>query len=572
MKKRKKQRVLTTKEAIPSCTRRGDFFYFGEYPQTIKEEQVIINDNVVDERGYYLGSDGYFYAAWTVERSSLNKFSDGQKIVDGETYYFKVQPVRWRILKEKRGEAILLCDSILLSRRFDKSSSNYLQSEIRGFLNGDFYDALFNEEEKSLVLPSNIESKAKNAKRASEDGAPTQEDYVFLLSAREASVSDYRLLVTPTCSEVKKIELSDYALAQGLSCESVTGYLKGDWWLRSTGGEEEGKAHYIDGYTLRKEYYLNYFTYKENLADVSDATKGIVPATKVRFLPDVCTILDVEEEIFVDATQKSTTITLEYLYLGERAATIKSPDVTIDESTKNEQGNYLGSDGCYYRLSGPAYHTKSFSEFSDGTPIVDNQNYYFKVEPIRWQILEKKGNTALLICDSIIDTVLDSPNGWFGDIADACKENFLNYFLLVPPYYYMARFQSNTGNELNRLCKQIFVPQEKRKILTKTLNPISRYHGRKLYLFSKEEAEKYFFGFDKTFLKRKVLDYDRCFSQYGIDGDYAMWMLCPKRFLKQPWVIDAQGNIRQAESKIMGCVPVMRIHLDGTEEIETIKI
>lgn len=42
----------------------GTIFAFGEYPQALKENDVEIT-TTVDSRGYYLGSDGAYYAKVT---------------------------------------------------------------------------------------------------------------------------------------------------------------------------------------------------------------------------------------------------------------------------------------------------------------------------------------------------------------------------------------------------------------------------------------------------------------------------------------------------------------------------
>jgi uncharacterized repeat protein (TIGR02543 family) len=73
--------------------RDGDYIYLGEYPQTLKSDDVTIT-KTIDERGYYLGSDGFYYAKYS-------------------TYYFKVEPIRWRILTEQDGKAFLFCDIII---------------------------------------------------------------------------------------------------------------------------------------------------------------------------------------------------------------------------------------------------------------------------------------------------------------------------------------------------------------------------------------------------------------------------------------------------------------------------
>ena len=38
----------------------GEYIYFGEYPQSLKADEIVIS-NTVDDRGYYLGNDGFYY-------------------------------------------------------------------------------------------------------------------------------------------------------------------------------------------------------------------------------------------------------------------------------------------------------------------------------------------------------------------------------------------------------------------------------------------------------------------------------------------------------------------------------
>ena len=85
--------------------RDGDYIYFGEYPQTLKADDVTITSET-DSRGYYLGSDGNYYAMVTADPyvdgmaadpTSKSTFTTGASVIEGEVYYFKVEPIRWRI-------------------------------------------------------------------------------------------------------------------------------------------------------------------------------------------------------------------------------------------------------------------------------------------------------------------------------------------------------------------------------------------------------------------------------------------------------------------------------------------
>ena len=68
-------------------TRDGDYIFFGEYPQTLKADDVTITD-VRDERGYCLGSDGSYYAeVYANPAGSDYKFSTGEVVSAGNVYY-----------------------------------------------------------------------------------------------------------------------------------------------------------------------------------------------------------------------------------------------------------------------------------------------------------------------------------------------------------------------------------------------------------------------------------------------------------------------------------------------------
>ena len=132
---------------------------FGEWPQTIKSDNVIITETK-DQRGFYLGSDGDYYAK--VIASPYYKvylFSNNATIIEGVTYYFKVEPLTWTIIKEEGSRLLIHCDNIIFNKAYqshfgkdedgdivtdfndappDIYASNYVYSEIREWLRRDF--------------------------------------------------------------------------------------------------------------------------------------------------------------------------------------------------------------------------------------------------------------------------------------------------------------------------------------------------------------------------------------------------------------------------------------------------
>ena len=138
------------------------YVQFGEYPQSLKADDVTIDESQMDSRGYYLGSDGAYYAKQVAtfpedlrgndfyELVEYGTFENGTKIVEGETYYFKVEPIRWRILATAAdGRQFLIADRVLANRAFDNKSNEFGSSQIYFWLNTTFMDTAFNEEQQS---------------------------------------------------------------------------------------------------------------------------------------------------------------------------------------------------------------------------------------------------------------------------------------------------------------------------------------------------------------------------------------------------------------------------------------
>ena len=227
----------------------GDYIYFGEYPQTIKADDITITDTQ-DARGYYLGSDGYYYAKVTATpNSSGYTFSTGASVTSGEVYYFKVEPIRWRILSTDGKTALILCDSIIANHRYDDSyNNNYAQSEIRQWLNDTFYESAFSDLQREIILTTTVDNSVYSTGDSSNSYAcEDTEDKVFLLSYREVTSSAYGFASNySTYNTARRMQTSDYSRATGvLMNTSSTYYGNGSWWLRSPNYHYGNDARYV---------------------------------------------------------------------------------------------------------------------------------------------------------------------------------------------------------------------------------------------------------------------------------------------------------------------------------------
>ena len=227
---------------------RGEYILFGEYPQTIKSSDVTVGD-VADEDGYYLGSDGERYAKVVADPPSYDyTFSDGSAVTSGNTYYFKVEPIRWRILSESDGSAFILADGIIADHYYHHTLSrttiegetvyanNYKHSDIRAWLNGEFLNAAFGEVAQMLIETTEVDNSAYSTGSSSNPYACENTfDKVFLLSYREVTDSAYGFASHSIMNDAaRRMNVSDYARSTGAFMSTSSSSLGcGSWWLRS---------------------------------------------------------------------------------------------------------------------------------------------------------------------------------------------------------------------------------------------------------------------------------------------------------------------------------------------------
>ena len=301
--------TCTTCGADRGYRRDDNFIYFGEYPQTLKADDVTIT-STTDSHGYYLGSDGNYYAMVTADpyvdnmaadRTSKSTFSTGASVVEGTVYYFKVEPIRWRILKEENGEALLLCDSIIANMLYQTDYSyetsaggycttsngapsgtyanNYKYSTVRAWLNETFYKAAFTSPQQGIVLTTDVDNGVASASPYGVNWNGGTNHYVcentsdklFLLSELEATNEAYGFASYITSDTARGMSTSDYSRATGAYMNTSDYHGNGWWWTRSPYYQESRTACLIsdDGRALFPD-------------DVAYYGVGVVPALRIK--------------------------------------------------------------------------------------------------------------------------------------------------------------------------------------------------------------------------------------------------------------------------------------------------
>ena len=321
-------------EIPETYVRDGNVLYFGAYPQTRMTDETLISalnelagafpGRTEDEFNgwtsykYYRGTnnkenpptneyDFMFYKDVTYNGSTYrgvymtayrpnvtirmgttdNTFQDDNGYQFGKgvsylLYWFKFEPIQWRILEERDGVALVIAQLIIDSQAYlnvaeytgldDHSNeidmntnpgvpentyaNNYEYSSIRAWLNDNFYNTAFTTLQKELIALTNVDNgiNSSSTSYTATDGknqwvahwntgtdflCANTEDYVFLPSLAEITNADYGFTpcYTRYAEDTNRIRLySDYALSQGLWAHSgsyTNGVKYGEYWLRT---------------------------------------------------------------------------------------------------------------------------------------------------------------------------------------------------------------------------------------------------------------------------------------------------------------------------------------------------
>ena len=275
----------------------GDIILFGNYPQTKVSETTALKNaaNAASwiNYDYYAGNgsatngqmapggymkfadfdlNGVRYRAVNITgyRPFFTGYSSGADNSNQDengyfadtTYYFKYEPLKWRVLDPSAG--LVMCESIIDSQPYQNVvkwggqenyyigissvyANNYYESSIRFWLNNDFYYTAFSSAQMGNIKNTEMNNDAFLG--YTQYSAQSTDDPVFLLSYTEAQNSSYGL----SPESQRKAKGSDYAKCQGLRV-TQDGYSY--WWLR-TAGDNSDKACYIyNAGAVGTDYYV----------------------------------------------------------------------------------------------------------------------------------------------------------------------------------------------------------------------------------------------------------------------------------------------------------------------------
>lgn len=305
------------------------YVYFGVWPQSVlpATSTVTVDETVSVTMGantYYLGSDGNYYAKCFEKAHGTGaeyKYHDGTQPGTGgtTTRYFKVEPIKWRVLTDNySGKKLLLAENILTANvpyyRYNSPSNtrtvgsdtniypnNYKYSQIRAYLNGlDYYydtsstettkktdytgkgflQTAFTQNAQGLIAETVVDNRKETtgystSTYAADYACENTTDKIFLLSESEVINSYYGFAEYNSSGKGNaRIRFpTDYAKANYAFQCSVNGY-GGGWWLRSP-------CRYISKRVLCVDF--DGYAYGDRGVDDWDYGYGVVPALSISF-------------------------------------------------------------------------------------------------------------------------------------------------------------------------------------------------------------------------------------------------------------------------------------------------
>ena len=268
----------------------GDLIEFGSYPQSKVTASTLISKLEIEgnkyqwiDYNYYAGTGSEYdgnmkpvkdmmlykdipyggnkYRAVKINQyrpcgtgdtsSASNSYQDDNGYYTGNIYYFKYEPLTWRVLDPNEG--YVMCNQIIDSQAYQnyvyyngsqcynsKSCTTYASdwdtSFLKQWLNNDFYNTAFSVEEKAQISTSHLKSKSTYSSIYDSEDTYNK---IYLISYYDSINKAYGFNSSnATCNTARQMKGTDYAKCQGLEVNLQDS--GNSWWrLRSPARAED---------------------------------------------------------------------------------------------------------------------------------------------------------------------------------------------------------------------------------------------------------------------------------------------------------------------------------------------
>ena len=233
----------------------GSIITYGLYPTGhITDPVVIASLNSISNKesnGYYL-YDGEYFAKATFNNpyGSTYRFMDKTDINNGATYWFKCDPIAWRVLSsENKNNVFVVSCNILYARYFHNTtainskcnlfSSCDMRTWLNSTTNGFYKDAFATNSCNQYILETTVDNSVSSGWFEDISYGSNTTNKIFLLSCRELLNTLYGFSDTIDMNPTRRARGTDWAIVHNLYIINGTSqyyaqyYGFGAYWTRS---------------------------------------------------------------------------------------------------------------------------------------------------------------------------------------------------------------------------------------------------------------------------------------------------------------------------------------------------
>ncbi len=265
----------------PHLSADGETVQYGLYPQTNVNDSSLVSElnelTDPEANGWYLYNDEYYAKTVAKPHENNYKFDNGTLITKDETYWFKCEPIVWKVLSNNEGECYLVSLTLLDVHKYDDDKNSYDESSIHSWLSNDFFSAAF-----ALGNDNILETTVDNSGSTTDsDDNPYScnetHDNVFMPSYKDYMNESYGFAHTTADSDSRCCKTTDWTRARGAYAEQNTNPFynnNGYYWTRSPYSGDSG-------FTWCVTHFGN--IYSEEGSEVDSKENSVRPAINIFF-------------------------------------------------------------------------------------------------------------------------------------------------------------------------------------------------------------------------------------------------------------------------------------------------
>ncbi len=460
-------KVSAAAAAARSTLSTGDIITYGSYPQTkVTDSSLITALNAQTLQGdSTVTYDGSKYKR--VSFATVNSYQQTNGYNSNTVYWFKFEPIQWRVLSNTDGELFVMSEKIFDAKTYHQTNTNitWENCTLRSWLNIDFYNTAFNLTEQARIKTSTVVNE-DNPWFGTEGGNNTS-DKLFLLSYADTINTAYGFNSSYSKNDTaRQAQGMDFSKSSGLVVNANGSNVgKSYWWLRTPGIiSSSAFMVYGDGNLSICDVNVSYFgvrpAFKINLADITvnitfDANNGSGGTGSSMIYGDTLTAPTVKRagytfigwspEVPATVPETDTTYTAQWISNAVTTGDIITfgsyPQTKVTESGLLDALNLLTLDaennvtydgakykGIFFTQYTPFFTTgtpNASNSFQDDNGYYINIVYWFKFEPIQWRVLSNTNGELFVMADKILDS-----KAYYQDLTDVTWETCTMRFWL----------------------------------------------------------------------------------------------------------------------------------------------